>query len=100
MLTVQELDKTTKELWETAKNVFSLGEDEKYAFGVGVTLALLHINEDEKENSKHNTNKKPITEIFFKGRKKHNESLDETSEPDDPCPEFSGDIENRVSKCW
>jgi len=95
MLTVQELDKVTKELWETAKNVFSLGEEEKYAFGVGVTLALLHINEGEKEDSKHNTNKKPITEIFFKGRKKHNESLDETSEPDDPRLKFWCNVDEK-----
>jgi len=50
MLTVQELDKVTEELWETAKNVFTLGEEEKYTFGVGVTLTLMYMNEyDNKE---------------------------------------------------
>ena len=95
MLTVQELDKTTEELWETAKSVFTLGEEEKYAFGVGVTLALLYISENEKEDSKHNTNKKPIAEIFFKGRKNYNEPVDETPQPDDPRLKFWCNVDEK-----
>jgi len=66
MVTVQELDKITKELWKTAKNTFSLGEEERYVFAIGVTLALLHINEGKKEDTKNDTNSKPIGYITSK----------------------------------